>query len=125
MTRIQLGRSLLYGIGFWFLAAMTVRLFPAPFDGAFANLCFLAASVPVCWLSIPISLRAADAGPKHALDVNVAAIIAATLLDGIGITFASDRLYAGVGAASQFGAAWILWGVGWIMLFAWRTRGRA
>ena len=125
MTQQQIIRSIAYGVVFWFIAAMTVHLLPQLFDGGLTNALVLVGSIPVAWLSIPISLRACGVEPRHALDANVIAIIAATFADGVGITFVSDQFYAGVGSASQFGAAWILWGVGWILLFAWQRRDRA
>ena len=125
MTQTQILRAALFGVVFWFIAAMVVHLLPWVFDGGRYNLALLTVSIPLSWLSIPISLRAAGAGPAHAVNVNVIGIIAAAFLDGLGITYASELLYAGVSPASQFGGAWILWGVAWILFFAWRVRGRA
>ena len=119
MTRVQIIRSAVFGIVFWFMAAMTVKLLAPYFDGGSANAVILAASIPFAWLSIPIGLWAAGAPTREAIHVNVVAIIAAALLDGIGITYFAPLLYAGVSPASQFGAAFILWGVGWILIFAW------
>ena len=124
MTATQVTRATLYGLVFWFFAAMVVHFRPALFDGGSANAVLLAASVPVCWLSIPVSRWASGVDARHVLDANVVAIIVAALADGIGITFLPDQLYAGVSAASQFGAAWILWGVAWILLFAMMARRR-
>lgn len=121
MTGNQHIRAVLYGIVFWFVAAMTIHLFPALFDGATLNAIVLAVSVPIAWASVPVSRMAAKVGAAHVLEANVVAVIAAAMADGAAITFASDALYAGVTPASQFGAAWILWGVGWILLFAWRA----
>ena len=125
MTQAQIVKAAVFGVVFWFTAAMVVHMLPWVFDGGWSNLVLLAVSIPLSWMSIPISLRATGANPEHAVDVNVVGIIAAALLDGVAITFASDLLYAGISAASQFGGAWILWGVAWILFFAWRVRARA
>lgn len=122
MTRSQFVRATIYGLIFWFAAAMFVRFLPQLFDGAASNALLLAVSVPACWLSVSVSRWATGVDRAHVLDANVVAIVAATFADGIGITYLSPLLYAGVTASSQFGAAWILWGVGWILVFAWRER---
>ena len=121
MTQVQIIRAAIFGTIFWFVAAMFVKVFAPFLDGGISNAIILAGSIPAAWASVPVSLWAAGAPARQAIHVNVVGIIAATLLDGIGITYFSPLLYAGVSPASQFGAAFILWGVGWILIFAWRA----
>ena len=124
MTRAQTWRSVAYGIAFWFVAAMVVRFAGETFDGGLINAILLAVSVPIAAATMPVARALCGVGDDRLLDATVVATIAATLADGIAITYASEALYAGVTARSQFGAAWILWGVGWLLLFAYR-RSRA
>ena len=124
MNNEQIIRAILFGSAFWFVAAMTVHFGAPLFDSGWTNALILAASIPVAWASIPVMRFASGVGSAHALDAAVVAIIAATFLDGIAMTWFSG-LYAGISLATQNGAAFILWGVGWILLFSWRDRGRA
>lgn len=123
MTGRQHFRAVMYGIAFWLVAALTVKHASGLFDGKLINLLVLVISIPLCWLSIRISERACGIPAAAAFEANAIAIIPATFADAIGLTFLPDTFYAGVSFASQFGAAWILWGVGWILLFA-RLRSR-
>jgi hypothetical protein len=125
MTKAHIIRSVIYGLIFWFLAAMIVKFMAAFFDSGWINALILAVSVPAAWLSIPISLMATQAPPTMAVKVNAIATIVATFADGLGITFAPDLFYAGKTLATQNGAAFILWGVGWILLFAFLRERRA
>jgi hypothetical protein len=125
MTKANIIRSVIYGLIFWFLAAMIVKFMAPFFDGGIYNALVLAVSIPISWLSIPISLMVTQAPPTMTVKVNAIGIIAATFADGLGITFAPDLLYAGKSLATQNGAAFILWGVGWILLFAFLRERRA
>ena len=120
MTGTQTLRAVAYGLAFWFAAAMVVRHAPL-FDGGVANAVLLIVTIPIAWASIAVGRIACGVGRDRVLDAHVVATIAATLADGIGLTFLADHLYAGITPASQFGAAWILWGVGLILLFAMRA----
>jgi hypothetical protein len=118
MTKTHIIRSVIYGLIFWFFAAMFVKFMAPFFDGGLFNAIILAVSIPLSWLTIPVSLMVTQAPPILAVKVNTIAIIAATFADGLGITFAPDLLYAGKTLATQNGAAFILWGICWILLFA-------
>lgn len=125
MSQAQLFRAVGYGLAFWFAAAMTIHLAPSLFDGGFANAIVLAVSVPIAWATMPLARLACGVDDALLFEATAIAIAAATFADGVGITFASGTLYAGVTPASQFGAAWILWGVGWLLVFAWQRSRRA
>ncbi len=125
MTQIQIVRSVGYGLAFWFAAAMLIHLAPALFDGGTINAALLAVSIPICWATMPVARIACGVDDARLLEATVIAIAVATFADGIGLTFAADALYAGLSPASQFGAAWILWGAGWLLVFAWQRSHRS
>ena len=117
MTVSQTVRAVIYGVVFWFTAAMVVHLRPALFDRDIAQALLFAISVPVAWVCTWVTARAASVARDRILAPTVVATIAATWLDGVALTWLPE-LYAGVSPTTQFGAAWILWGVGWLLFFA-------
>jgi hypothetical protein len=124
MNKNQIIRAAVFGAIVWFCAAMTVHFGAPLFDSGWANALIFAAIIPGCWALMPMTRMAAAIGRAHILDAAVVGLIAATFLDGIAMTWFSG-LYAGTSLATQNGAAFILWGIGWILLFAWRDRAKA
>lgn len=123
MTRAQAMRAAAYGAAFWLAAALFVHFARALFAAGPAQAVLFAATVPVGWVSVRLMAPIAGVARDRVLRPVVVALGVATLLDGLALTWAPS-LYAGVAAASQFGAAWILWGVGCFLFAAlWEDRG--
>jgi hypothetical protein len=106
------------GIAFWFAAAMTVRFGgPAGFFGPTANVFVFALTIPICWLSVVCIRKVASLAAGQTVPGIAIGLVAATLCDGIGLTW-GNGLYGTDPVMTTFGAAWILWGVGFFLLFA-------
>lgn len=105
------------GAAFWFIAAMMVRLMgTAVFDGGWRMALLFALSFPfglgaLRLIGTLVGLRGAAFLPAV-----VVMTTTATLLDGIAFTWTG--LYGLPLESRVYGAAWILWGVGCILLFA-------
>jgi len=110
-------RAIIFGVAFWFVAAMVVHLLPALFDGGLKQALLFAVSIPFCWVSVRVAAFVIGVTVQEVLIPAVIGTIVATFLDGVAMTWFSG-LYHGISAETQFGAAWILYGVGWILLFA-------
>jgi hypothetical protein len=99
-------------VSLWFAAATTVRLGSGyGFFGQFASLITFAVAVPVCWLSVWLTIRLARLTPNQIVPGISLGLGVATLLDGLAITWAS-KLYGTHPQQISLGAAWILFGVG-------------
>jgi hypothetical protein len=108
---------------FWLLAALFIRYAPpALFEGGTATALLFAASVPAAWPSVWITRRLAALKPSQVVPGAALASAAAMMCDSIGLIWSS--LYAPVGAAQLAAAAWLLWGVGVILLAAFVTARR-
>ena len=111
-----------YGIVLWFVFALVIRTFGAVLfvPGSLQLVLSFALLVPIAYLGV-WSLEALGAKGPLLLPALVVATIPAGLLDGLALTWTT--LY---GPAAQTGAAWILWGVAWTLLFAltWRKNAR-
>ena len=110
----RLWRAVGLGLAIWFAAAMTIHCAPALFYGGAMMALLFVVGIPITWLTLKWVDWLVRPASAEALPVVVAGVAAATLADGLAIGFAPS-LYAGVGKASQFGAAWILWGVGLLL----------
>jgi hypothetical protein len=109
----QAAAAVAYGLAFWLTAALVVRWAPpALFAGGWTTALVFLASVPLGWASVPLSARLLRLQPGQVLAATVLATVAAALADGVGLTW--TELY-GPGDRTV-GAAWILWGVGVILL---------
>ncbi len=98
---------------------MTVHFVPWVFDGGFGSAIMFAIAIPISWASVRVAAIIVKPAAGEQLPMIAWGLVAATLLDGLGVTFIPG-LYAGIGAASQFGLAWIIWGVGLFLIFAMR-----
>lgn len=113
------GRQLIiliaFGLAFWLVAAVFIRLAPfGLFDRGPGTILLFAVTVPFAWVSVRIAARIATLGPAQLLPGAAVASAAAMLCDGTGLIWWSiygegDRLP---------GAAWLLWGVGSILFAA-------
>lgn len=124
LTPTQLTITALYGLGFWFAAALTVR-FGAPFGifGAQASAILFGAAIPICWVAVRFAQYLARLQTGQILPGVAVGLIAATCADGVALTW-GRALYGTDPAQIVYGAAWILWGVGWFLLFAYRADAR-
>ena len=121
MSNTQVFRAIMFGIAFWFAAAMVIHWLPGLFDAGRYQALLFAVSIPIAWMSLPIAKLASGLERPRVIEVIVIGTIAATFLDGLALTW-FPALYAGLSPTTQYGAAWILWGVGWLLLFArWRS----
>jgi hypothetical protein len=107
--------SISFGLAFWLMAALFIRL--APFDafsGGIGTMLLFAVTVPLAWASVQIGKRVAGLGPDQTLPGLAVASAGAMLCDGIGLLW--SPIY---GEADRLpGASWILWGVGLILVVA-------
>ncbi|PAX07071.1 hypothetical protein CKY28_13555 [Sphingomonas lenta] len=109
-----------FGLAFWLVAALFIRI--APFDvfgRDVGTILLFAATLPLAWASVRVAERIAALAPDQLLPGVALASAAAMLCDGVGLIWwglygDGDRLP---------GAAWLLWGVG-LILFAAFLDGR-
>lgn len=118
LSRGQLGLLIVLGVVFWFAGAMAVRFgAPAGFFGPTASVLAFALGIPICWLSVLFIKNVARLAVGQTVPGIAIGLVAATLCDGVGLTW-GNGLYGSDPVMTTFGAAWILWGVGFFLLFA-------
>jgi hypothetical protein len=114
LSNRQLVVLIAFGLAFWVVAALFIRLAPfGLFGRGPGTILLFAVTVPLAWFSVEVARRVAALSSEQLLPGLAIASAAAMLCDGIGLIWwsiygAGDRLP---------GAAWILWGVG-LILFA-------
>ena len=114
----QLATVVVLGLVFWFAAAMAVRIgSTAGFFGTSASAIAFAVAIPVCWLSVMFIKKVARLGTGQTLPGIAVGTMTATFADGIALTWGRS-LYGSDPVMTTLGAAWILWGVGLFLLFA-------
>ena len=118
VSNSKLAIWVLIGIVFWFIAAMMVRFMgTAILDPKSINMVLLfAVSFPFGFASMRLIGSLVGLRGAAFLPAVVVMTMIATLLDGIAFTWTS--LYGLPAESMVYGAAWILWGVGCILLFA-------
>jgi len=105
------------GVAFWFIAAMMVRVMgTAVFDGSWSMVVLFALTFPFGFLSLRLIGALVGLRGVAFLPAVVVMTMTATLLDGIALTWTG--LYGLPLENRVYGAAWILWGLGCIFLFA-------
>jgi hypothetical protein len=118
LTVRQIVTVAIIGIVLWFAAAMTVQFGSTRgLFGPVASAVLFAVSIPGVWLAVWASKTVARLGPGQTLPGVVIGTIVATFADGIALTWARG-LYGIDSTMTTLGAAWILWGVGLFLLFA-------
>jgi hypothetical protein len=118
LSRRQFGICVALGIVFWFLAALFCGFAaPAGWFGGLGSLTLFVAAVPGLWVALLVIRRAAGLSAAQLFPGISVATMAATLCDGVAITWA-PWLYGGVTPGLAPAAAWILWGAGVGMLIA-------
>ena len=119
LTPGQLAMVIVFGIIFWFAAAMAVRFGgPAGFFGPIASVIAFAVVVPMSWLAVLLVKQVSKLGPGQTIPGVAVGAAVATFCDGIALTWARDVFYGSDPTITTLGAAWILWGVGLFLLFA-------
>ena len=118
ISNSKLATWVLIGVVFWFVAAMMVRFMgTVVFDPKSINMVLLfALSFPVGFASTRLIGFLVKLRGAAFLPAVVVMTMVATFLDGIAFTWTS--LYGLPAESMVYGAAWILWGVGCILLFA-------
>ena len=106
------------GVAFWFIAAMMVRgMGTAVFNIQGLSMVLLfALTFPFGFLSLRLIGWMVGLRGVAFLPAVVVMSMTATLLDGVALTW--TKLYGLPLESRVYGAAWILWGVGCIFLFA-------
>lgn len=118
LTANQLVLMVVLGIIFWFVAALAVRFGSGlGWFGPIASIVAFAVGIPICWLSVRFCKQVGGLAAGQNLPGVGIGLMAATFCDGIALTWARD-LYGSDAALITLGAAWILWGVGLFLLFA-------
>lgn len=118
LTAAQLAAVIAIGVAFWFAAAMTVQLgAPAGLFGPAGSVLLFAVSVPICWASVLLCRKIARLEAGQVLPGIAIGLVAATCCDAVALTWAQG-LYGSDPAQVTLGAAWILWGVAFFLLFA-------
>jgi hypothetical protein len=120
----QLATVVVLGLVFWFAAAMAVRVgSTAGFFGTSASAITFAVAIPICWLSVLCIKKVARLATGQTLAGVAVGTMTATFADGIALTWGRG-LYGSDPAMTTLGAAWILWGVGLFLLFAYLSDDR-
>jgi hypothetical protein len=119
MKNSQIPLFILLGVVFWFNAAMIVRYCGASVfsEGNPKLILFFALAVPITLASMYLTALIAKLGIHELLKPVVIMTFTATFLDGIALTWFRS-LYSPSFEVALFGSAFILWGVGLGLLFA-------
>jgi len=118
MSRTKIIVFVLIGIAGWFAAAMYVRYFGHQhFNGGFAHTMSFIGAIIVAPISLWVAAKIARHDIGDMVEPMLIMIAVATFFDGVAIT-KFPELYGGTGQTLSYGAAWILWGVGWFLLAA-------
>jgi hypothetical protein len=124
LSRAQFGRLALFAVGFWYVAAVFIRFgLPAGLYGGGPGALLFAATVPLAWGSVWLAARVAGLRPAQVVPGTAFACAVAMLCDGVALTWAPG-VYGGASAGLALGAAWLLFGVGAILVAALLTASR-
>jgi len=114
----QRGAAIAMGLTFWLGGALTVK-YGAPMGlfGPTASAAAFAAAFPIAWVGVLVIIRLAKLRPGQYVGGVVVGTCAATLCDGLALTWARG-LYGSDPDQVVYGAAWILWGAAAFLLAA-------
>jgi hypothetical protein len=114
----QLVRVVALGVVLWYLAAVVIRLgLPAGLYGGRAGALLFAGTIPLAWACVWLVTRVGALRPAQVLPGVALACVAAMLCDGVALTW-TPGVYGGASVRLALGAAWLLHGVGVILLAA-------
>lgn len=109
---------LLAGFVLWLMAAMAVRIFPAPFQGGWMTVAAYAAGLPVAELLM--LLLGVLLGLKRAQRLSAAVVLSAVVLLLVGLSLAAfPAIYGADPVAMRTGAGWLVWSSALLLLSAW------
>lgn len=117
-------RAILLGVALWLVAARAVHYLGSYLDGGSGSLILFAVAIVTSWLTVDLLRFLVRPAPGELVPAMAWGTLSALLLDGLAISFVPD-LYAGIGSATQYGAALIMWGAGLGLLFAFVRERRA
>lgn len=124
LGRAQLARLAVLAVVLWYLAALFIRFaLPAGLYGGGPGALLFAATVPLAWAAVWLAARVARLRPEQVVPGVAFACAVAMLCDGVALTWA-PTVYGGASARLALGAAWLLFGVGAILVAALHTAGR-
>ena len=118
LTPRQILVALAIGTVFWAVAAFFVRVFGAPLfvDGSAGLVILFAASVPFAWASMEVCARLGRFSGADLVPALVTMTVVAVVLDGVALVWAPG-LYRLPRPTLVLAAAWLLYGVGFILAF--------
>ena len=105
------------GVFFWLAFAIAIKYTPILFNQSTTHAALFIASIPIAWLLVSLLCRLAKLAPHQILTGICIAVGAATLCDGLALTWLSS-LYGDNDLHIRLGAAYILWGVGLFLTVA-------
>ena len=124
LSRAQAARLAVLAVVLWYLAALFIRFaLPAGLYGGGPGVLLFAATLPLAWGSIRLAERVAGLRPAQVVPGTAFACAVAMLCDGVALTWAPG-VYGGASARLALGAAWLLFGVGAILVAAILVAGR-
>lgn len=107
-----------YGTTLWFVAATFINKADAlfqPTTSTSVTLMLYGAAIPIAYTSVKIMPSLSICKKSEIMRSTAIGLAAATLLDGLALVFVPS-LYGNT-TNSPRGAAWLLWGVGWFLIF--------
>jgi hypothetical protein len=123
LHRDQIVRLAALAIVLWYAAALCIRVgLPAGLYGGSAGALLFVATGGLAWPTVRLAARVGALRPFQVVPGVAMACAVAMLCEGIALTWA-PAVYGGVSPRLALGAAWLLWGVGAILLAA-ATTGR-
>ena len=105
------------GATFWLVVALIIQLMPWLFKGGPVTMVLFIATIPVGWMFLRMMVWLADLSPSDYLPATAVTVATGTLLDGVFITWQRD-IYGSNPEIIMIGAAWILWGIGMLLIMA-------
>ena len=107
----QIYISITLGVFFWLVFAIAIQFTAILFNQGAIHIVLFVASIPAVWFLISLIVFLAKLATHQILASICMAVGAASLCDGIAITWL-ESLYGNTDLHIRLGAAYILWGVG-------------